>query len=849
MTAKRLPLVFVILLFSACAMLDDSAPKKPATTGLIATPPSYYSTTKAKYLGAKYKENLDRMVERIVRNPKTSSLQFANNISSVGGIGFFTHSATKSPDERYLEVVLATPETFETKGDVSEKVQQLFSRYGFDLLGIISGDGDIYRDRELSGYGLNLAWRNVISEPSGNRVTLARAIIYFSKERVLNFLRSELNQSDLLGEAVIYAVDEDGPLNLVSYKPQELRPDVRPTIREDDLTNVPVVSKQPQSPSTVTSKEAGQKIDPKLEVAKKVPAIAVPGAKAIEQETKAEAKKPVASAQKSSAKSTQLSETTVEAAKQGSPAQLKDSERVPSTKQADSNLPSAPTNEAKGETESVAQKSAAQAVATAPASATATPVVVPIEKAGPATVAKPATSTGSDIVGEQGRETSGEATRATTPTITPVEKPETGAPAVAEPVKPAPRAAAPKVIVEAPKVETTPRAKPAAVSVANPAEKQPSVAPEKTEGKTAAPPSLVTKTESAVASATPSREIGPRTAPEKIPVANASEAGKVPAPVVKTAEPTQPMKSTAISPVTPVVKSETRLPQAQVPAAAVKAKVEEKVASLPTREPAATETGKVAQENKISEIKTSEVTPRQAPVAKVPVQIPASAQTKPAPAPSVAKVEAHPMEVKPSPPAVTAKPKETAAEKPANEQVALLRKPAEAISEKAPTAKATVPTPMPEQAKPAPPISVAKPQAPAIEVKPTPPAVAAKSKETVAEKPANEQVVLLNKPIELVPERKPLTHSAQKALEGFIIQVAFNDKEKARNWAESMERRGYAVSVTEAGTDGALRVRLGNFSLRDDAERQLRNFKQDGLSGIVINLPQAFRPEARSSVP
>jgi cell division protein FtsN len=64
-----------------------------------------------------------------------------------------------------------------------------------------------------------------------------------------------------------------------------------------------------------------------------------------------------------------------------------------------------------------------------------------------------------------------------------------------------------------------------------------------------------------------------------------------------------------------------------------------------------------------------------------------------------------------------------------------------------------------------------------------------------------------------------------------------------------MEKRGYAVSITEAGTEGALRVRLGNFTQREDAERQLRNFKQEGLTGIIINLPQGFRPEARSSIP
>jgi cell division protein FtsN len=64
-----------------------------------------------------------------------------------------------------------------------------------------------------------------------------------------------------------------------------------------------------------------------------------------------------------------------------------------------------------------------------------------------------------------------------------------------------------------------------------------------------------------------------------------------------------------------------------------------------------------------------------------------------------------------------------------------------------------------------------------------------------------------------------------------------------------MTQRGYAVSLTEAGAEGSLRVRLGNFSVRDDAERQLQSFKQEGMSGIIINLPQAFRPEARSSLP
>jgi hypothetical protein len=73
-----------------------------SAAGLIATPPSNYSTHKARYLGEKYQNKLNRLIETIIANPKTSNLQFANNVGSPGGMGFFTHSAVKTPDERFL---------------------------------------------------------------------------------------------------------------------------------------------------------------------------------------------------------------------------------------------------------------------------------------------------------------------------------------------------------------------------------------------------------------------------------------------------------------------------------------------------------------------------------------------------------------------------------------------------------------------------------------------------------------------------------------------------------------------------------------------------------------------------
>jgi cell division septation protein DedD len=139
---------------------------------------------------------------------------------------------------------------------------------------------------------------------------------------------------------------------------------------------------------------------------------------------------------------------------------------------------------------------------------------------------------------------------------------------------------------------------------------------------------------------------------------------------------------------------------------------------------------------------------------------------------------------------------------------------------------------------------------PVARTKPAAPSAAPTPRENTGDKTTGEQIALLkSKPLEALPERKPLVRPVPRSLEGFIVQLAFNDKEKARRWAEGMEKRGYAVSITEAGTEGALRVRLGNFTQREDAERQLRNFKQAGLTGIIINLPQGFRPEARSSIP
>ena len=62
----------IAVVLAGCATVEEN-PKKNAQLGLITTPPTYYTTQRARYLGEKYKNKLDRLVERIVRNPKTAN--------------------------------------------------------------------------------------------------------------------------------------------------------------------------------------------------------------------------------------------------------------------------------------------------------------------------------------------------------------------------------------------------------------------------------------------------------------------------------------------------------------------------------------------------------------------------------------------------------------------------------------------------------------------------------------------------------------------------------------------------------------------------------------------------------
>ncbi len=846
--------LLVAWLASGCAFMSDSATKKPAPTGLIATPESYYSTAKARYLGSKYKDNLDRLTERIVRNSTTSPLQFANNISSVGGIGFFTHSATKTPDERYLEVVLAMPETFETKGEYSDKVNQLFSRYGYDLLSILAGDSEIYEDKELAGYGLNLTWRNVISDSPANRVALARAIIYFHKERVANFLRRKVSGNELLGDAVIFAVEDDGPLNLVSYQPREIKPDFRPAIREDNLVA--------GTPAAEAAKTSGQKLEAKADATKKD----MPAAEAASPRTtgtqSADENPQVDPSASPAADSLLVSQPVKNAEIAEQPASAKldaEPEKIARANQPvearsikpipEMVLPKpAPPNLSEPALKLERPKDTGKApVAAAAPVAKAEPAKLPSEKKPPEP--QRAENAAPKPLADSAKQTPSPRAEIALPQE-PAEAPAAEVKNIESQSKRAENREKPAVANLTPKPASVPavaklqEAKSAEIAVtSSPLAETP--APRSVERKVPAiaPPTAKPET----------REPAIEPAPSEV-ASTSKEASKAPqkpaaAPVIDAAK--QALRPEIA--LAPIAKSPA--PVEVKPVETAKAPVEEKKIETKSRTlgapPAAKTDAPAAVAVAPEPVRAAEVKREIAaarPPAEKPVETPVARKAEPAAPSPVAKTEVRET-IKPAPVPVVAPNQDRVV--PAAETIKVTEVKRPEIAAARPPAEKPAEIPAAHKTEPAPPPTlIAKTEVREMNKPAVPaPAVIAPQQDRIVKAPAPEQLALARTPIAPSVESAPLARPVPKPLQGFIIQVAFADKQKAQSWAEKMTQRGYAVSVTEAGAEGALRVRLGNFSLRDEAERQLQSFKQEGMNGIIINLPQAFRPEARSSVP
>ena len=812
-----------LALVAGCAVVERQRPS--TTSGLIITPVSYYSTPKARLLGEKYKSNLDRLVERIVRNPKTVGLQFANNIASVGGIGFFTHSATALPDERYLEVVLAAPELFETGDDASGKLHRLFALYGTELLAVLSSDSDVYLDRDVAGYGVNLSWRKLTGGDRSPKVVVERAVVYFSKVQAQRFVRRELSQNELLKSAIVFAGENDGPLALVSIAPRETAADYRPPIKEEILADSrtgiepqPPVAKPAVLPSPIQPEPSMKTTAPRLPTPEGLPA-----------QTEAPP-----------APSIVIVQTPLPADERDGTIPRRD---LPIEKTTE---PTKPT---------VSPEPVAK-----PVEVKIPPMPVPVKTDGGGTPDAP---------------------------VLILLKPPAAAKEESEPremTKPEPRLV---LTASLDPFQDPPAKLTLEPNLSKRASDELPIASKTTEIARAekSPPLAETKPIEAPVIPSPSpREPGPRL-PD---VAKASDKSARPVDSASAALPRSSSVGTGESMREPV---STPITARDVPAAE----------SEPTADNSIGQFGTQAQpaEHVVSTLPQNRPTPENIHPAQ-PANVAAN-ETKKKPAQPTAPTNsrstakaavpqspspAPPQESRSTPASVTSEEVQASAAGSNNpttlakdfsadnlqESPAVPMEPPPPLVAPVETRSAPVVLPPPasnnvtavidiEPAK-SPDLSITMQQTPVSQ--PLEPVVAAKTVSNPAQNPAPplepaprglenkqpEQLASLSvKADPPIVERRSVPRPAPKALSGYIVQIAFSDAPAAQRWAESMERRGFAVSVTEAGDSGAVRVRLGNFGVRDEAERQLRSLRQQGMQGIVLNLPQAFRPEAAASLP
>ncbi len=230
-----LMMVLFPFVLSGCALIEELSKEEPSTVAskikgknssesLLVPPPSYYSTEKSRHLGERYNSNLENILAHIVQDPVTQPLQFADTTLSIKSIGFFTHAASKSLDERYLEVILWVPDVFDDKMGLNFKVHRLFSKYGSALLNILSNDSEIYNDKRVAGFGLNFSWRSTLA--SG--ISLDRVVVYLTKDEVRKFLNEQTNEQEILTGSVIFSMQGGGAGRRVHYSLAETKPEIHP---------------------------------------------------------------------------------------------------------------------------------------------------------------------------------------------------------------------------------------------------------------------------------------------------------------------------------------------------------------------------------------------------------------------------------------------------------------------------------------------------------------------------------------------------------------------------------------------------------------------------------------------
>jgi hypothetical protein len=246
--------LLVLLLVAAHGCATRKPPPVPSPTGKTTQLPAsyyntYYSTQKARTLGETYSDNLDHILEQLTQS-SIGKLQFANAVVSLS-VGFFTHAASQPPDERYLEAIIGMPDILDEEKDFSTLVGQIFSDYGRELLSTMTQDEAIARETKIAGYGLHFSWRSLLKTPSGPRLSMREAVLYFAKDQTQQFLTHQITQDTFLARATLFSRQGERPAELVPYAPPMRASQPLSRLQPDSREDTPTQSLYDQEPPQV----------------------------------------------------------------------------------------------------------------------------------------------------------------------------------------------------------------------------------------------------------------------------------------------------------------------------------------------------------------------------------------------------------------------------------------------------------------------------------------------------------------------------------------------------------------------------------------------------------------------
>lgn len=160
----------------------------------------------------------------------------------------------------------------------------------------------------------------------------------------------------------------------------------------------------------------------------------------------------------------------------------------------------------------------------------------------------------------------------------------------------------------------------------------------------------------------------------------------------------------------------------------------------------------------------------------------------------------------------------------------------------APAQVAAAVPPKPADTKPAAPKPEAKPEAAkpaAPESKPEPKPDAKPAKPAPSSDSTRAKALLEGKDVAAKPEPKPDTKETKADAGRFVVQVgAFADASAARETRLKVEKLGLKTYTQVAATANGnrIRVRVGPFASRDEADKALAKAKSAGLTAVVLTL-------------